>query len=86
VKKKIWTDISWIANQLRATPQQQLKLNGESARNIMTTFAFPYVSYLLYDTRCIFIWTLFQAETKFSKIKTWAYASSATSALFTQKY
>jgi len=27
---------------------KQLKLNGESAKNIMTNFAFPYVSYLLY--------------------------------------
>jgi len=27
---------------------KQLKLNGESAKNIMTTFAFPYVSYLLH--------------------------------------
>ena len=25
-----------------------MKLNGESAKNIMTTFALPYVSYLLY--------------------------------------
>jgi len=49
VKKKFWTGICWIATQLRTTPQQQLKLNGESAKNIMTTFAFPYVSYLLYD-------------------------------------
>jgi len=47
-KKKFGTDIWWFAIQLRTTPQQQLKLNGESAKNIMTTFAFPYVSYLLY--------------------------------------
>ena len=33
---------------------QQLKLNGESAKNIMTTFAFPYVSYLLYEQLYIY--------------------------------
>jgi hypothetical protein len=48
VKQNFGTDIRGIAIQLRTTPQQQLKLNGESAKSIMTTFAFPYVSYLLY--------------------------------------
>ena len=50
VKKNSWTDICWITIQLRTTPQQQLKLNRESAKNIRTTFAFTYVSYLLYES------------------------------------
>jgi len=44
-KKIFLTDIWWIAIQLRTTPQQ----TAESAKNIMTTFAFPNVSYLFYD-------------------------------------
>jgi len=34
---------------------KQLKLSGESAKIIMTTFAFPYVSYLLYDITDTFL-------------------------------
>jgi len=30
---------------------KQLKLNGESAKKIMTTFSFRYVSYLLYGIK-----------------------------------
>jgi len=43
------TYICWIAIQLGTFLGKQLKLNGESAKKIKTTFAFPYVSYLLYD-------------------------------------
>jgi len=58
-RKKNLTDICWISIQLRTTLQQQLKLNGESAKSIMTTFAFLYVSYLLYGLAPVIIWTQF---------------------------
>jgi len=46
--KKNLTYIWWTAIQLKTFLGKRLKLNGESAKKIMTTFAFRYVSYLLY--------------------------------------
>jgi len=55
-KKFLDIHISWIFIQLGIFLGKQLKLNGKSAKMIMTTFAFPYVSYLLYDSEAQTFW------------------------------
>jgi len=50
--KYFWhTYLWWISIQLRIIPGKELKLNRKSAKNIMTTFAYRYVSYLLFASR-----------------------------------